>query len=275
MHKVNQKKWKANQEQNTKEYLGRQRRYKENSFEVPTHWPTEAVIEEHSIKAISESKNKVTSELHSVHGSVAQYNNSFERVNSKAAWNLPQNVEVQPEWRDTFSVRDDDRFYDIMDEVAEKLNDDSLTYVCGSDAVLSAIMVMEKGLYSWDIVVQKEENMIFLDVRTETDQDGSSSLKQNMLDLQFVGETSTTEPPNGKMEEYDRELKKEVKIPGAHESNLAYPLMVEGAQIHHTMQQCMIDKNNVEDSENPHPLSETESEITPHHAYVYKVFRLG
>lgn len=180
------------------------------------------------MKAIPASKNKVTSEHHSTHGSVAQYVNSFERVNSKAAWSLPQNVEIKPEWRDTFSVRDDDRFYDIIEELEEKLKDDSLTYVCGSDAVLSSIMVMEKGLYSWDVVVQKEENMIFLDVRTETDQDGSSSVKQNMLDLQFVGETCTTEPPNGKMEEYDRELKKEVKIPGAHETNLAYPLMIEG-----------------------------------------------
>jgi len=101
---------------------------------------------------------------------------------------------------------------------------------------------MDKGFYSWDIIVEKyDDNMMFFDLRSDTDYLQLGEKKQNNLELQFVGETSTTNPPPASKDEYDRELKKNTSIDDATKNNLAYPLMVEGALTHHEIQQSAID----------------------------------
>jgi translation initiation factor 3 subunit D len=57
---------------------------------------------------------------------------------------------------------------------------DAHTFVCGSDNVISTLMGINKGYYSWDIICMREDNMIFYDIRTDTDH---IDTKENMLDL--------------------------------------------------------------------------------------------
>jgi len=56
-------------------------------------------------------------------------------------------------------------------------------FVCGQDNVLSTIMGMDMGFYSWDVIVEKfEDNIIFFDTKNVTDYLDANN-KDNMLDL--------------------------------------------------------------------------------------------
>ena len=207
-------------------------------------------------------------------GKVAKFNSQFDKVTS---WQIPILDEVKPEWMDSMSVRDDDLMYEMFEEgEGEDDDDDTRTFVMASDNVISTIMGMEKSYYSWDIIVEKEENIITLDIRTETDvPDPDEVEKHNMLNLQFTGETSIKEPPPGKLDEYDREKRINVKIKGLERHNMAYPVMIESTKLVHTLQQCQVNVDDIDEFEHPHPASESESQVTPHHGYVYKKFELG
>jgi hypothetical protein len=49
-----------------------------------------------------------------------------------------------------------------------------------SDVAVSALMTSNKAMFSWDLVVKKFANMIFIDKRDE----------ENMLDWETIAETS-------------------------------------------------------------------------------------
>lgn len=136
-------------------------------------------------------------------------------------------------------------------------------------------MGIDKGYYSWDIVLDKiDEYIYFFDKRSETEI--FSIEKDNFLDLQNVGETSTTNPPPAQKEEYDKETKKNQAIDNATTINLAFPLMVEGAQIYHEIQQGVVDHSVThelvfeEDEEKAEGEDEEEEELP--FGYVYKKF---
>ena len=77
-------------------------------------------------------------------------------------------------WRDSASTRLVLTFYDLIDKIAatlpnEKAKEEHI-YVCGSDNVIAAVMGMDLGFYSWDVVVDNMDgNFIFLDVRNDTE----------------------------------------------------------------------------------------------------------
>lgn len=90
-------------------------------------------------------------------------------------------------------------------------------------------MGLDIGTYSFDFIVEKYGNLLSFDVRKESDLVPEQFYKLNFLDLQNVGETSTTDPPPGQKDEYgDKKFTDQ-------ENNLAFPLMVEGALAHHTV----------------------------------------
>lgn len=99
-------------------------------------------------------------------------------------------------------------------------------------------MGMDLGFYSWDFIVDTrdgDDKICFLDIRSvvENQKIHDGTLWENILDLQFVGETSTTDPPPASKDEYDWELRKNKQIDEATANNLAFPLMEEGYKLHH------------------------------------------
>ena len=84
---------------------------------------------------------------------------------------------------------------DLILELEEKYQGQDRTLVMISDNLLASIMGVDIGTYSFDFVVEKLGNIITFDIRKDSDIVPEQQYKENFLDLQYVGETSTTDPP--------------------------------------------------------------------------------
>ena len=73
----------------------------------------------------------------------------------------------------------------LSDPVFQRLAKDNVADIFATELAISAIMTSSKSLYSWDVIIKKYQDKIFIDKRDEP----------NMLDLLTVNETSQEHQP--------------------------------------------------------------------------------
>lgn len=108
-------------------------------------------------------------------GHVNQYDETFDKVTTKTAKPLKR--------------VDDKEFYSVTttdDPVIERLAVDQVGSVFATDAILAQLMAAPRSIYSWDIVIQKMNGMVFFDKRENSN-----------FDYLTVSETSHDPPGNG------------------------------------------------------------------------------
>lgn len=73
----------------------------------------------------------------------------------------------------------------LEDPVFQRLAKENKADVFATDTAIAAIMTSPKSLYSWDVIIRKYQDKLFIDKRDE----------QNMLDYLTVNETSYETQP--------------------------------------------------------------------------------
>ncbi|KAJ3289869.1 hypothetical protein HK104_007159 [Borealophlyctis nickersoniae] len=91
-----------------------------------------------------------------VYGTVNYYDKSYDRVNSKTEKPLQESDRISPSLT-TSSDR-------VLQDFAKKSSEEDFT-VFATDTILAALMCATRSVYSWDLVVTKSGNKLFLDKR--------------------------------------------------------------------------------------------------------------
>eukprot|EP00842_Homolaphlyctis_polyrhiza_P003270 jgi/Hompol1/3944/HPOL_003408-RA len=175
----------------------RQQRVREPSIKVGPTW---TVIEELDFPRISKLYYEFEDpEDISIHGSVQYVDRSYERVNAKNERPLQPAAKTM---HNPTASQDP-----ILQELAKNVDEPT---VFATDSVLAALMTTTRSVNSWDIIVTRRDNVLYLDKR-----DGSA------LDLYTVNENAS-EPP---MEGPDKDTNINSPLALAHEAtqvNRAY-----------------------------------------------------
>ncbi|PIA32102.1 hypothetical protein AQUCO_04500001v1 [Aquilegia coerulea] len=168
-------------------------------------------------------------------GGLEYYDKSYDRINPKNEKRLERFKN-----RNFFKVTTTD------DPIIRRLANEDKATVFATDSILSTLMCAPRSVYSWDIVVQRVGNKLFLDKR-----DGSQ------LDLLSVNETSQEPLPEAK-----------------EDINSAYSLSVEAAYINQNFsQQVLVRDGNKVTFEEPNPFA-SEGEEVASAAYRYRRWKL-
>ena len=167
-----------------KEMKAKSKAYKDLSYQVNPHWP---LLEE--IRSLTLSNiPKFTPGTPSIFlraGKVAEYRHEVDSVLSKTPIKFTSFPEIQPE---KFSSQDINLDPHIIEHIEEKQIKG--LKIIASDMVLATLMNVSKSCYSWDIKVEKFEDMIFLTKREKEEKEEFVS-----VDYENVGENSITPPP--------------------------------------------------------------------------------
>ncbi|XP_047948221.1 eukaryotic translation initiation factor 3 subunit D-like [Salvia hispanica] len=169
-------------------------------------------------------------------GSLEFYDRSYDRITPKNSRPLERFKS-----RNFFKVTTTD------DPVIRRLANEDKATVFATDSILSTLMCAARSVYSWDIVVQRVGNKLFLDKR-----DGSQ------LDLLAVHETSQEPLPDTK-----------------DDINSMHSLSVEAAYINQNFsQQALIRDANKVTFEEPNPFANEGEEVAPV-AYRYRRWKMA
>jgi len=114
-------------------------------------------------------------------GFVDQYDDNYDRLTTKTSRGLKR--------------CENKLFYDVTttdDPILERFAVDGLGEVIATDSIIAQLMAAPRSVYSWDIVVQKLNGIIFLDKR-----------ENSAFDFLTVSETAL-EPPNSEADEINQ-----------------------------------------------------------------------
>lgn len=175
-------------------------------------------------------------------GHLDQYDDSYEKITTKSARTLRRS--------------ENKLFYSVTsseDPVLEKFAVEGKGDVFATDSILAQLMAAPRSVYSWDILVQKVNGMIFLDKRDDSN-----------FDLLTVSETAP-DPP--------------VVSEEAEEINHPERLSVEATMVNQNFSQQILTDNDLDrkkfDSPNPF-FDETQPGLeSASVAYRYRKFNLG
>lgn len=105
-------------------------------------------------------------------GHIDQYDEAYDRASTKAPRPL--------------RLVENKRFYSVTtsdDHIMDKFAVENVGNVFATDAILAQLMAASRSVYSWDIVIQKVNGMLFLDTR-----------ENSQFDFLTVSETSNDPP---------------------------------------------------------------------------------
>lgn len=216
------------------------------SLTVKGDW---VVVEEIDLAQLNKLQaNKPTEEDLTWCGHLDQYNDAYDKTSSKATKPLRR-----CENKLFYSVTTTD------DPVIENFAVEGTGNVFATDAIIAQLMAASRSVYSWDIVIQKMNGMLFLDKR-----------ENSSFDLLTVSETAYDPPsPLGTGNEED-------------DINLPDKLSVEATMINHSFSQQVLKKPTVEGVRKnfePNPFFEDEEDDTEAEpasvAYRYRKFTMG
>ncbi|CAI2363188.1 unnamed protein product [Moneuplotes crassus] len=148
-----------------------------------------------------------------------------------------------------------------LDEIAiECIDTCKGTKIIASDIALATLMNISKAYYSWDLKVEKVDDMIFITKREKEEKEDFV-----WIDLEHVGENSITPPPAA------------IDDPKpALQLNTAMNLMKEGTKVLHSTQAIAINPESIEEFDHPHPSQEDEDQQDlPLHGYTYMKWPFG
>lgn len=175
------------QMQNTlykKEMKAKSKAYKELSFQVNPHWPLLEEIRNLTLGNLA----KFTPGTPSVFlrsGKVAEYRHEVDSVLSKNPIKFTSFNEIPAEKFSTLDISLDPHIIEHIE--AKQIKG---LKIIASDMVLATLMNIFKSCYSWDIKVEKFEDMIFFTKREKEEKEEFLS-----VDHENVGENSITPPP--------------------------------------------------------------------------------
>ncbi|OAY82179.1 Eukaryotic translation initiation factor 3 subunit D [Ananas comosus] len=211
-----------------------QRRDEESSVDIQPEWTMLEQIPFSTFSKLSFSVADPPDDL-LVCGALEFYDRSFDRLNPKNERRLERFKS-----RNFFKVTTTD------DPVIRRLAADDKATVFATDAILAALMCAPRSVYSWDIVVQRVGNKLFLDKR-----DGSQ------LDLLTVNETASEPLPDAK-----------------EDINSPHSLAVEATYINQNFsQQVLVRDGNKLTFDEPNPFA-ADNEDVASVAYRYRRWKL-
>jgi translation initiation factor 3 subunit D len=134
---------------------------------------------------------------------------------------------------------------DVMLRIAKENKADIFT----TEIVISTLMACQKSVYSWDILVQKYKDKVFMDIRDEP----------NILDLLTVNETTSDKSPNDDQSE-----------------NGVRALMIEAKGVNDSFQNLSLAKSEKPiELEEEDPFIEVEDQVAITQGYIYKIWNMG
>eukprot|EP00347_Sterkiella_histriomuscorum_P018459 403345439 len=211
------------------------RGFREASIEIRGDWP---VIEELSKNQL-EKLNPVQATLSSVAAQCGEIH-AYNRDLDKARTYKPQSLQVFN--GQVFNVQT------LDDPVIKRLAQENKAQIFATETAVAAIMTAPKSLYSWDVVIKKYLDKIFIDKRDE----------HNMLDNLTVNETSSENQP------MDDETLNGVR-----------QLMAEAVNVNNSWRYQQYAKNQKIDLAEKDPFVEVEGQVAARLGYLYKIWDLG
>lgn len=173
-----------NQIQWKKEMKARANRYKELSMKVNPNWPLLDEIQSLTLNNLP----KFIPGAHEVlfrAGKIGEYRLELDSLQKKNAVKFTSFNEIDDNRFSTHEISMDENMMNYIDESNIK----GLKIIT-TDLVLATLMNFSKSVYSWDIKVEKIEDMIFLSKRELGEKE-----EFNAIDMENVGENSSKPPP--------------------------------------------------------------------------------
>lgn len=217
------------------------------SLTVKADW---LVVEEIDLAQLSKLQtNKPKEEDLAWCGHLDQYDDAYDKTTTKSAKALKR--------------ADNKLFYCVTttdDPIIENFAVEGTGNVFATDAIIAQLMAAARSVYSWDIIIQKMNGMLFLDKR-----------ENSTFDLLTVSETAH-EPPSSVGTGNDDE-----------DINLPEKLSVEATMVNQSFSQQILKKNTtaegVRKSYEANPFFEDEEDDTESEpasvAYRYRKFTMG
>ena len=213
---------------------------------VKSDW---SVVEEIDLAQLNKLQaNKPTEEDLTWCGHLDQYDDSYDKVSTKSAKPLRRS--------------ENKLFYCVTttdDPVIENFAVESTGNVFATDAIIAQLMAAARSVYSWDIVIQKMNGMLFLDKR-----------ENSTFDLLTVSETAHDPPTPVSTGNEEEDI------------NLPDKLAVEATMINQSFSQQVLKKDTkdgVRKNFEANPFFEDEDEDTEAEpasvAYRYRKFTMG
>lgn len=172
-------------------------------------------------------------------GFVDQYDDTFDKLTTRLS---------KPIKRSENKI-----FYDVTtsdDPIMEKFAVDGLGDIYATDAIIAQLMASPRSVYPWDIVVQKLNNMIFLDKR-----------ENSSFDYLTVSETALDPPVAGEETEV---------------YNYPENLAIEATMINQNFtQQILADNDETRKTFEPNPFFDDSGVEPASVVYRYRKFTLG
>ncbi len=165
-----------------KEMKAKAKAYKDLACTVDPDWPVVGEIQQHSLHNLPKFKPG-ESEIYARAGKVAEYRYDIDGCLSTKPLKFTSFKEIPEEKFSTRDISLDETAMDCIDTCEG-------TKIIATDMALATLMNINKAYYSWDIKVEKIEDMIFITKREKEEKEEFVS-----IDMELVGENSITPPP--------------------------------------------------------------------------------
>jgi len=93
-----------NQDQNKREYIAKNRRFKDNSYKVDGNWNCITQIVNHTIKNFIQNKDDIKSEVLLKKGTIYPYNKAVDDINIKRTVKLNTFESIPENSKDSLSI---------------------------------------------------------------------------------------------------------------------------------------------------------------------------
>ena len=170
-------------------------------------------------------------------GQIHAFDREWERVKMQKAKKLPQFKGLVPNEITT------------RDPVIQRLAQEEKAYIFATDLAAAALMTSSKAQYSWDLVIKKMGEFIFIDKRDD----------ENMLDWQTVSETANVE-----FQPLDEDGVNGVR-----------QLIKEAARTSNDFLAAMRQPKKFKNLDEEDPFVEDEDQVICHLGYQYNIYDLG
>jgi translation initiation factor 3 subunit D len=237
-----------------KEMKAKHKAFKELACQVNQKWP---LVDEIQPLTLSNQPKFIpgTNEILLRAGKVGEYRHAFDSVLKSSPVKFTAFPSIEEERLSTKDIMLDEKLAEILEEdKSEGIK------IVASDMALATLMSNDKAYYSWDLVVAKYGDLIYINKREKDEKEDYV-----MMDLETVGENSITPPP-AVIEHANPVM----------QFNTAANLMREGMKVNHSVQAVCVNKDNLHEFEEPHPFAEDEDQQDlPLHGYTYMKWPFG
>ena len=146
--------------------------FREASIEIRGDWPVIAELSKNQLDKLNPIAPTLR-EIVTTAGEIPQYNKENDRARTQRP------ITINKTEAEVFNVQT------LSDPIFQRLAKENKADIFATELAASAIMTAPKSLYSWDVVIKRYQDKIFIDKRDD----------QNMLDFLTVNETSNDNQP--------------------------------------------------------------------------------